>query len=86
MKTAAESGGIPSTPSAPDGSLNSWVLERTMPETATDQQKIQNIYTPGFNNDWTSKWEWETAVDAYNKGTTTTFQNSILNAGHVNAP
>ena len=44
------------------------------------------MYTPGVNNDWTPRWQWDAAVDAYNKGITTPFQDAILNAGHIDAP
>ncbi|MCL2323300.1 MAG: hypothetical protein FWC47_14505, partial [Oscillospiraceae bacterium] len=65
---------------------NSWVIQRITPGTPTGQLRVENIYTPGVNNDWTPMWQWQAAVDAYNKGTTTSLQDLILNAGHILAP
>ena len=74
------------TPNAPTNSANSWVIERITPGTPTGQIKITEIYTPGVNSNWTSNWQWQSAVDAYNNGITTSLQDSILNSGHIPAP
>lgn len=62
------------------------MVERTTSGTPTGQPRVQKIYTPGINGDWTPSWEWEAAVDAYHKGTTTSRQDTILNSGHITAP
>lgn len=73
------------TPNAPAGSKNSWVLERTTPGTPTGQVKVEHMYTPGVNGDWTPKWQWQNAVDAYNNNCMTELQAEIMKVGHMPA-
>ncbi|WP_313186943.1 PAAR-like protein [Lacrimispora sp.] len=74
------------TPNAPGGSGNSWVVEQVTPGTPTGQLRVEKIYTPGANGDWTPMWQWKDAVDAYNKGTMSSLQSEIMKAGHIPAP
>lgn len=74
------------TPNAPVGSSNSWVVEQVTPGTPTGQLRVEKIYTPGVNGDWTPMWQWKDAVDAYNNGTMSSSQSEIMKAGHIPAP
>ena len=40
----------------------------------------------GVGDDWTPKWQWQAAINAYQNGTMTAEQAALLKAGHRSAP
>ncbi|WP_390587592.1 RHS repeat-associated core domain-containing protein, partial [Paenibacillus illinoisensis] len=72
------------TPGAPQNQGNTWVVERTTPGNTTGQQKTYHILTG--DNQWTPRYEWQTAISARKNGSATAEQNKLLENGHWPAP
>jgi len=71
------------TSGAPAGQGNTWVFSRITPGTPTGQIRVEHIFTA---KGWVRRFEWQRAIDAYNNGTMTTAQESMLKTGHWSAP
>ena len=72
------------TPGAPAGSGNTWVVSRVTPGNSTGLRAVTHIYTG--NGQWTTKFDWQAAITAYQNGTMTAAQEAMLKAGHWLAP
>lgn len=67
------------TPGAPEGQGNTWVVTRTTLGTATGQPKTTHILV---DDTWVPRYQWQAAITAFQNGTATPEQLSLLENGH----
>lgn len=72
------------TPGAPTGQGNTWVVERTTPGTPTGQKAVTHILTG--DSVWTSRYDWQQAITAFQNDIATEAQKTLLESGHWVAP
>ena len=68
------------TPGAPSGQGNTWLIERTTPGTPTGQRAVTHILTG--EGQWTTRYDWQQAIKAFQNGTATEAQKTLLENGH----
>jgi hypothetical protein len=66
------------TPGAPMYQGNTWVVERTIPGSGGVRPKSQIL----VGSQWVSRFEWQEAIKAYQKGVASQRQIQILEQGH----
>lgn len=71
------------TPGAPAGQGNTWVVTRVTRGTPTGQIRVEHILV---GDTWVTRYEWQKAITAYQNGTMTVAQETMLKDGHWLVP